>query len=120
MDKLLHVQVAEALGWTEVQGKDHIGWYGRPPERQYGLDGHGISPLPHFDTDWSATGPLIEKYEISVGPGATEAGPWAAISGVFVDGGGWDGLDFDYRGKGPTPLIAVCHLILAIKGAGKL
>ena len=113
-DKPLHVQVAEALGcptaWDE---------YCRCPGLEHSGEEHPPR-LARFDTDWSATGPLIEKYEISVGPGATEAGPWAAISGVFVDGGGWDGLDFDYRGKGPTPLIAVCHLLLALKKAGKL
>lgn len=115
MDKLLHVQVAEALGWTEVQGKDHIGWYGRSPERQYGLDGHGISPLPHFDTDWSATGPLIERYRLELcGPSRIAPKLWSAA---------YESLDYPpYQAyvEAEAPLIAICHLILALHAAGKL
>ena len=103
-EKPLHVQVAEALGWEgltvtpmgELRGS-HDGLY---------------LPVPHYDTDWAATGPLIEKLKMWVFPdqhakefyweATIEPGP-EAISA-----------------EGPTPLAAVCHLILALKAAGKL
>lgn len=96
MKKPLHVQVAEALGtmsvpWAEAQ------------EIGYDPD--------YYDTDWEATGPLIEKY-----------GFWLRrLDGVVVK---WDAFRNDDlptpRGEGDTALEAVCRLILALHKAGEL
>lgn len=61
--------------------------------------------LARYDTDWGATGPLIEKYKIDV------FAPWG--------GAEWEASS-EFHGKpdgeGPTPLIAVCRLILKLEG----
>lgn len=82
-EKPLHVQVAEALGWTETFGY---------PKR--------------FDTDWAVTGPLIERFRLSLRP---------------LDDGGY--MAEHYRGgvlivarPGDTPCLAVCWLLLALAG----
>ncbi len=117
-DKPLHVQVAEALGWA-IAGflqrfattEDHDeAWYGRPPEDAAG----GLVSIPRYDIDWSATGPLIEKYGITLDrhedyerlPGKE----WLASAPTPSDDGA----------SGSTPLLAVCYLFLALKAAGKL
>jgi hypothetical protein len=73
---------------------------------------------PRYDTDWSATGPLIEKWRIDL----EHVG-----DGVLASQWGEHGEDHDGRPsggslarEGPTELIAVCNLILALKVAGKL
>ena len=88
-EKPLHVMVAEALGTVNSQEV--------PPW-------HFITP--RYDTDWSATGPLIEKYGIS----------------LKREPGGWDArVDYSLASdQNPTALVAVCHLILALHAAGKL
>jgi hypothetical protein len=53
-DKPLHVQVAEALGWTDCHQKPHDEeWWG------YVNYSQGYRSIPRYDLDWSATGPLI-------------------------------------------------------------
>lgn len=150
-DKPLHVQVAEALGWTALQFK---AWYvnedGSPAEtpRWYGhapggweVNGIPLNPLwkemgerpewvemwpvPHYDTDWSATGPFIEKYEVCLnedGTGYTQDEKWRAEASYYHE----DGTE-EYGGhwaeasvRGATPLIAVCHLILELARLGQL
>lgn len=97
-DKPLHVRVFEALG-----GRSD--W---SPE---------VWPLlPRYDTDWSATGPLIEKYEIAIARRQAGAAWWAAR---------WARTDIrdaipPNHYAGSTPLLAVCHMILALHEAGKL
>lgn len=121
MEKPLHVRVAEALGCTETYYDDHPyvpGWRGKP------ADGHGGSPhVPRYDTDWSATGPLIERYGISVTMDDDDASSVGWLAGTFEYVCGSDGyhayMDRGYA-TGETPLIAVCNLILALKEAGKL
>lgn len=114
-DKPLHVQVAEALGCSvmEVAGV----WYDEAEvdAAEARHDSFSARPIPHYDTDWSATGPLIEKYKITLEhyeePGFFN---WRA-STADVDCNKWDAPI-----TGETPLLAVCHLILALKEAGKL
>lgn len=106
--KPLHVQVAEALGWTCVSllSGSVEDWSGYAP------DAHEfVMPIPRFDTDWSATGPLIEKYGLLVAP----YGPkWNAV--YLRDSTQWGPMER----AGATPKEAVCRLILALKAAGKL
>jgi len=57
----------------------------------------------HPSTDWSQGGPIIEREEIGIYPGAT-AGRWmAAFYGAEAE---------QY---GPTPLIAACRCYVASK-----
>ena len=129
-DKPLHVQVAEALGWTDCQLQTefsamewarHGHWIGRGINPGDKID--TPQPIPHYDSDWSATGPLIEKYPITLGRFAKwfQNGQWFAI----LPGESEHPHDFDNaaaraEAHGPTPLIAVCNLILALHKAGKL
>jgi hypothetical protein len=119
-EKPLHVRVAEALGWTDLREEAYVisektytagEWRGR---RGIGTGMHWGRP-PRYDTDWSATGSLIERYHIDLWWENTSGdGQWTATTN-FRDGG-----DLIVMGTGPSPLIAVCNLILALKEAGKL
>ena len=130
-EKPLHVQVAEALGWTNSEGnKDGDYWEALPPQdgSAHYLFAEDCWPrasyeesqetlVPHYDTDWSATGPLIEKYELALGQtGMDDPKPtWVAWWPGFCD---IDTCSVDEPAD--TTLQAVCHLILALKAAGKL
>jgi hypothetical protein len=127
-DEPLHVRVAEALGcsprlivaYSRVHGETTpdewaCGCAGRAhsdPGNPAGA-GHDCEyPMVYYDTSWSATGPLIEKYEIAVLPPERIAGGcllWGARP--YVGGP----MEF-----GPSPLIAVCNLLLALAEAGRL
>jgi hypothetical protein len=106
-DKPLHVQVAEVLGCNVI------------PRNQDCCSCHGT--IPHYDTDWSATGPLIDQLHLTVRP---TYGRWAAIQihhpfgtcGVPEP----EKSPFRSQEEGETPLRAVCNLILALHKAGKL
>jgi hypothetical protein len=111
-EKPLHVRVAEALGWTHVYEAAVMGlfstalasdraWIGTPPEGGAGL------PVYRYDTDWSATGPLIERYGIDL---TLYPKHWTA-SGHPERGG-------TLSCPGDTPLLAVCELIVTAKGSG--
>ena len=121
-DKPLHVQVAEALGWQDIQSRGDIlaiwasGYGGRPP---------GIVPIigqtaelhpwiPRYDLEWSATGPLIEKYEIWL---RCEKCIWWAWSLIEMSG---IAPKPRFEEHGDTPLLAICKLILTLKADGKL
>jgi hypothetical protein len=105
MEKPLHVQVAEALGWR-VLGIATPRW-SDGVDRYTGHDPTGVFALavPRYDTDWSATSPLIERLGLVL---YCSDRPWADAPGQNVSA------------DGETPLIAVCNLILALKEAGKL
>jgi hypothetical protein len=126
--KPLHVQVAEALGTKLVPmtltSKD------APPVFQGWMavaSPYHLEQIPRYDTDWSATGPLIEKYRINIGaPSPQDSCVWVNRP---ADGDPalrmWDSTTemlgcADIAVEGETPLIAVCHLILALSKAGKL
>jgi hypothetical protein len=111
-ERPLHVRVAEALhptweieaftgGMVFLRGRiwaEEGDWYAY--DYSYEAD-MGPFLVPEYDTDWSATGPLLEKYKITSQPN------YAWI----------DGFDSVY---GDTRLEAACHLILALHAAGKL
>lgn len=123
-ERPLHVKVAEALGYKRCGAGS---WH--PPD----FEGHPDPVWPtrvmlcfqedtRFDIDWAATGPLIEKYKIMLVPWGERASSvrwWTAayeaqLCGEFhqIEGG--------TTSSGPTILIAVCNLILALHAAGKL
>jgi hypothetical protein len=119
-EKPLHVQVAEALGWTDLRpqtwdigGTKYVRdeWGGILFDKPGDTVPRVWGRVPRYDTDWSATGPLIEKYGINL----TGPRPWDACRGHDREG-----FHDEPNGEGPTPLIAVCNLLLALKAAGKL
>lgn len=127
-EKPLHVRVAEALGYrwwrSSASGRRCLYAPGRNPEWMQTLadgtedvvtDVPDGALCPRYDTDWSATGPLIEKYHMAVWyvPSIVGAGEWRAQRED-------EGLAADGSLTGPAPLIAVCNLLLALKEAGKL
>lgn len=128
-EKPLHVRVAEALGCRAIHYPDD------PPERwactckDYGhrFDG-GADYVASYDTDWSATGPLIEKYEIDVWrehwtKDGVPGGVWIAgrAKDRTVDSPNYEiAYESANEGQGETPLAAVCNLILALAEAGRL
>lgn len=108
----LHVRVAEALGvvicdrWMQI---DFDPWNGATYRQNCQHPNCVPSQRPpRYDTDWAATGPLIERFADSLR--ATAYG-WIADARPGL--GPWDG-------EGETPLVAVCNLILALAAAGKL
>jgi hypothetical protein len=120
-EKPLHVQVAEALGCKVMgpvaKGWDRDGgpvlWYcncelsGHEGDTHEARDCHDPYRLARYDEDWSATGPLIEKYGICQ---YLNCGVWHSYTAS----------DGDDCGDGATPLESFCHLIIALGKAGKL
>jgi hypothetical protein len=93
-EKPLHVRVAEAIGWTEVHdtgGSSMVAgepnyWRGRPPGERLVIPRQAWPVVPRYDADWAATGPLIERFNLSL-----------------------------LRNTEDPPLIEVCRRILALK-----
>lgn len=138
-DKPLHVQVAEALGWTNVVLAPATPfeplWIGKPPpglsyrwvsevdhEQRSITIRSDVGSIPRYDTDWSATGPLIDRYRISLRPTIQAHDDPSMLAS-------WDAylrnpppsvlephvcLRADFFVVGTTPLVAVCHLILKL------
>ena len=137
-DKPLHVQVAEALGETMNFGlqpwefghynprwlrrlkagefvRDLKGPFGRAIQDSEEFWGEPI----RYDTDWAATGPLIEKYRICThGPSKMSNPPQFAGWGAYVRTMRNE-KDERVLGGGDTPLMAICNLLIALGAAGK-
>ena len=124
-ERPLHVRVAEALGWSEIEEyavkqpgvqPRWIGWkQGTPVGTKH--------EIPLYDLSWCATGPLIEKYAIVLDhlwPGdlGLDGFNWRAQVSADVRSSEHDA--YHRYGVGPTPLIAVCLLLLELHKAGKL
>jgi hypothetical protein len=128
-EKPLHVRVAEALGCKPYWHEGH-GWWlcecgdlGHVQESEKFADGLAGAPLLNrYDQDWSATGPLIEKYRITLtdDAGGGYEGDWFALGGFEMLASCDGEAEWDHTGPGTTPLIAVCNLVLALSEAGKL
>ena len=117
--KPLRVEVAEAIGWQgcrqEPVYSEHC-WTGVRPEHVGTQHGALHQTIPHYDTDWSATGPLIEKYKIMLCPVLwSEPGkpplPKPHWHAAVPNDLNWD--DFE-------PLRAVCGVLLLMGKAGLL
>lgn len=107
----LHVQVAQALGWIDcrlpksgILDRDWIGWH-------LGMEIGKRDPIPRYDTDWSATGPLIEKFNIALNcrPDVKPSQRWEAY---FLKDAQTRN---SWSAQGFTPLLAVCHLIRSLQ-----
>jgi hypothetical protein len=112
--KPLYVRVAETLGWTDGRRCGDLaavwasGWDGLPPRAVpiIGQPEAGRQKIPRYDIDWSATGPLIEKYEIGIQPqrrSPYDTPPWWI---AHIERGSRTAAHLD-----STPLLAACHLI---------
>lgn len=112
-EKPLHVRVAEALGLDtdpDLHERDETSNNYSQCTRCGSVQGWD-EPMPalccpRWDTDWSFTGPLIERLHIST---EWEGDTWSARA---------PGLDF--RAIGATPLLAACNLLLVLDEVGKL
>jgi hypothetical protein len=141
----LHVRVARALGWTDIQAQDDRGydvgsllgggmfprvmpeprWVGVPPDwhdgivHDYNCD-CGSPPVPRYDTSWKAMGPQIERFGINLRETHVMTGRESHPNELPPPV--WDAYDRENnaQGTGATPLLAVCHLFLALSAAGKL
>jgi hypothetical protein len=124
--KPLHFRVAEALGWMHIGPGNSMNLadpgIGYPPITP--MVGHK-EPVPRYDIDWSATGPLIERFGFTIErsdewetdlekawSAALEVGTEKTTTGVVEV--------FSKSSVGPTPLIAVCTLIVALAKRGLL
>lgn len=122
-ERPLHVRVAEALGWTDAHlsgwifdrgegiQEDRREWCGFSPWQAQKEHRGQSQKIPRYDTSWEATGPLVEKYKITLGYelGFSEGEQWLAEE----NDGNCYGID-------PSPLLAVCILLLKMAEAGKL
>lgn len=146
--KPLHVQVAEAIGWsawqskhghwivTDPDGGSHEDGFFFPVAKYDSETGERLRPRqwwdevdsPRYDTDWSATGPLIERLKLLIAKTEWPYGHpldgqtcWMAATGFGgTHGEHWIDDGINKPAYGATPLIAICNLILALKAAGKL
>jgi hypothetical protein len=114
-DRPLHVRVAEALGWRDCAEKTTFGAFEMIENGLWVGRGHALERIPRYDLDWSATGPLIERFKLNLYPWSD--GSWVADSDFSA---ATAVLSVDMEGSGATPLIAVCNLILALAAADKL
>lgn len=111
----LHAWVATSLGCRAFlafnTGEWCCGCPGHPHE--YPEEGDVRQPMLQYDTDWSATGPLIDRYHIDLHydhSSAVTATAWrpdhtpTAVTHAL----------------GETALEAICHLIIKLANANKL
>lgn len=118
-EKPLHVRVALALGWRLAVHPclKYGDWWWEPGQEDAATSDDA---LPRYDTDWSATGPLIERFKVCLdaparlcdAPDKHDCLKWKAGENSAND----DALEL----TGDTPLLATCNLILALSEAGKL
>lgn len=123
MDEPLHVQVARALGWTNLHPAPPNGsWWGTEPYQGQNLQ------VPVYDKSWCSMGPIIERFQICVMRRDSEDSPrdfrfdgWMAFVNDYH---GWvdiHSIDIDIRpAQGNTPCEAVAKLIVTLKKEGKL
>lgn len=120
----LHVQVASVIGWTSLHPRGRPGccgdillpgirWAGRAPGNVI-VGPEGIhDPVPPYGEDspegWACTGPLAELYVWGVH--RLDGQTWLALP---------RGPNTGQKGVGPTPLIAICNLILKLSESGAL
>lgn len=138
-EKPLHVRMAEALGqeivfvagehgsvgtWGVVHREFLVDMRTFPPgpRRRWFVAHDGdimaeVRAVPRFDTDWIATGPLIEKYGIMVHADTKTAASKQIRAKYEEDGEDREGPIW-FNGK--TTLEAVCAVILVLGEEGLL
>jgi hypothetical protein len=99
----LHVQVAEAIGWTVIREGDTPGeWWGNAP-------GSGLMLIPRYDSSWCSCGALTERFKIGV---TWDHEQWIAQHATE------EGHD-QYAG-GERPTEAIAKLVVHLSKEGKL
>lgn len=130
-EKPLHVRVAEALGAKAIRYEEkpcHVGQtvclrcsgagdfprvsndpiiIGRWLMERWIEDEDVGQAIPAYDADWGATGPLLERYGITLRLDVPSLPGWTARAQRATC-------------RSQKPLLAVCGLILALHSAGKL
>lgn len=106
----LHVQVAQALGWTDL--RQNQGLDGK--QNWIGVEPHGGLNLvvPRYDTSWCSTGVLLERFNLSVARSVLlneEKTPskWVAMAGKVIE-------------HCDSPCEAISRLIVRLSKEGKL
>ena len=66
---------------------------------------------PHYSTDWSQGGPIIEREQLHVSPEFWTDKGWHWVAYVLGPGN----LDENFEQQGPTPLIAAMRCYVASK-----
>jgi hypothetical protein len=102
IDSPLHVQVAEALGWTEIS-EDGEKWWGREPYGKIRMT------IPRYDTSWCSAGAILERFKFGI---MWDHGQW--IAQYMTD----EGHD-QYQG-GEKPTEAISRLVVHLYKEGKL
>jgi hypothetical protein len=103
----LRVQVAEALGWTELTIENEK-WIGREPWGKLRM------AVPSYDHSWCSAGPMVERFQIQL----TSDGPKCWFASQYADeilGERSKGL-----GIGGTPCEAIARLVVQLAKEGKL
>ena len=96
-NKPLSIEVAEAIGWTDIRQLDDGRWFG-----EYS----GIScQIPNYDRSWCSLGPWIDRLRVEIDQDAP--------GGVSV----WAKSQTE---QGSTVCEAVARLIVKLKKEGKL
>lgn len=94
----LHVQVAAALGWTELHLEPVDGrWWGVEPYGGLRLQ------VPAYDRSWCSLGPVIDRLKVGI---SSNSG-WSAYSKGIVE-------------HGANACEAVARLIVKLGTEGKL
>jgi hypothetical protein len=96
-EKPLKVRVAEALGGVVTGGPRwwRVTWPGAAAD----------VPLPAFDTDERLGMRLLTRFRMKL----SFDGPWLWVAYLVPS-----------YGEGPTPNLAICHLLLALSESGHL
>jgi len=120
----LNVRVADALGTMHVLGPV-IGKDGERNIRRcthhkdetyaydFMTDYDGRVLAPPYDTEWSAGGPLIERLHVDLS--WLSGSEWTAT--VWIPN---PSPRLNRRSSGPSPLVALCNLILSLEHDGLL
>jgi hypothetical protein len=121
-DKPLHVRVAQVLGWTMIEHVDGL-WRGLSPHDPRLGKIHCM--IARYDTNWGATGPLIERHGINLERVSTEEGTLWRASKAFGEAAGHQQAEEvieeeSLHATGNIPLAAVCDLLLVLAVHGKL
>jgi hypothetical protein len=121
VDEPVSVRIARFIGWSNVQkleGREK--WVGiRPdwictcgapqeaePRANFGCLCWGYEPIPDFEHDWSATGPLLARFRIDI----LHAGPFLPYAYARNERGWCD----KQRPDEADILPAVCRVLLAL------
>jgi len=109
MPNPLHVEVAAALGWTDLKVEYDDVWCGIEP--------HGGRKLavPPYHRSWCSIGVLLDRYNIAVGPVYT---PTGAPSGEWVAKSGSGQNEISHYGSSACDAIA--KLIVRLGKEGRL